>query len=180
MHYNEQDAFLNSTWTTKYGKKILIKDLTNTHLINIIWFMNDLHGSNATDNYVWLANTRGLNWQNGPIPFTYEEEQTPMNSDIYAFTPLKTATRETAERSILTKYAKEVDAEEMRLKFGQRQIDTARQYLIDTRLKLSYTEAHYEYKTIQCIRLVRFAFDLGLKEAKELVESVRDDLRSQR
>lgn len=101
-----------------------------------------------------------------------------MNIDgNYTFTPLKSATRETAERNILLKYATEVNAEEMRLKFGQRQIDTARQYLTDTAAVEYFGGSRVmQYKSIQCIRLVRMAFDLGLKEAKELVEAVRNDL----
>ena len=95
----------------------------------------------------------------------------------YTFAPLKTDTRETAERNILTKYAAEVDAEEMRLKFGQRQIDTARQYLTDTAgVEYFGGTRIMQYKMIQCIRLVRTAFDIGLKEAKELVDAVRDQL----
>lgn len=165
--------FLDKFWTTLYGKQIKIRDLTDTHLVNIIHFLKRGRSTVFVAELEKLAIARGLDYSK-PIPFTYEEEKTPMRDDgNYTFTPLKTATRETAERNVLLKYAAEVNTEEMRLKFGQRQVDTARLYLVDTRM-LSW--GGWEYKTIQCIKLVRAAFDLGIKEAKELVDSVRNDL----
>lgn len=53
-----------------------------------------------------------------------------------------------------------------------RRFNVATQYLMDTRTIGALGAPHY-YKSIQCIKLLRMAFDLSLKDAKELVDDAR-------
>lgn len=86
--------------------------------------------------------------------------------------------RAIAEATILAKYADEVTAECEMLTGEWRKKETAFQYLMDTRaVGVDNTSwGMYTYKTIQCIKLIRTAFDLGLKEAKDIVDAVRNDI----
>jgi len=67
-----------------------------------------------------------------------------------------------AENAILEKYSAEVTAEFERISRITRMQDVARMYFDVA-----------PGKTIQCIRLVRTAFGIGLAEAKAVVDSVR-------
>lgn len=52
----------NNYWTTKDGRKILVNDLSNSHLVNILRFLK----RNDNLNYPWLekeAEKRNLKWE---------------------------------------------------------------------------------------------------------------------
>ncbi len=70
--------------------------------------------------------------------------------------------RAQAEQIVLSRYATELATEIARLEQDARIADVIRR---------AFTLCDYTNKKIQIIQLVRIAFGLGLKEAKELVEA---------
>jgi ribosomal protein L7/L12 len=74
--------------------------------------------------------------------------------------------QEQAEEVILAKYAAEVREEAAKFAVIIVQHEVANLFLDNAPGKI-----------IQCIRLLRCAFGLGLKEAKDIVDAVREDRR---
>ena len=57
--------FRETVWTTADNRKVKIKDMTDQHVINVIWHINDHkvhYGMEMLQNFINEANFRNLNW----------------------------------------------------------------------------------------------------------------------
>jgi hypothetical protein len=57
--------FRQTTWTTADGRDVKICDMTDQHVINVIWHINDRkshYGNEVLQNFINEANFRNLSW----------------------------------------------------------------------------------------------------------------------
>lgn len=82
------------------------------------------------------------------------------------YTDFKVAARQTAEATVLLKYAAEVEQETAAIIRRERMNEVARIFL-----------SVAPHNRIYAIKLVRTAFDVGLREAKDIVDAVSQDMK---
>jgi hypothetical protein len=72
-----QEEFRNRVWTTADNREIVIRDMTDDHVINIIHHLRQRTWGGCEILFLFMNEARlrnNLPWWNGPIPYKYPDD----------------------------------------------------------------------------------------------------------